>query len=149
MPAGEIFRHGFPQWQDALRRRVAVMTVAQRLDGCLDDVLRRLEVRLANAEVDDVLALALQLRCARQHLESRLRSQPFQVVDKLHDVSPVSVSLAGVGKALVAQRLSPGRSQSRKGSPIADLGRPARAAGELRKACPRMHARDALVFPWR
>ena len=30
------------------------MTVAQRLNGCLDDVVRGLEIRLSDAEVDDV-----------------------------------------------------------------------------------------------
>ena len=50
------------QRQDAVRRRVAVMAVAQRLDGGLDDVLGRAEVGLADAEIDDVAALARRAR---------------------------------------------------------------------------------------
>src|ERR1041385_7547378 len=41
-------------------RRVAVMTVAQRLDGGFDDEVRRAEIRLADAEADDVTALRRQ-----------------------------------------------------------------------------------------
>ena len=43
--------------RDAVRRRVAVMAVTQRLDGGLDDEFRRAEIGLADAEIDDVLAL--------------------------------------------------------------------------------------------
>ena len=58
----QVLGHRLAQRQDALRRRVAVMAVAQRLDGRLDDVRRRLEVGLADAEVDDVLALRASAR---------------------------------------------------------------------------------------
>ena len=79
------------QRQDALGRRIAVMPVAQSLDGRLDNVARRLEVRLADAEIDDRLALPLQVCGARQHLEGGLRSQPLQVRHELqHGVSPLS-----------------------------------------------------------
>ena len=78
------------QGQDALRRRVAVVAVAQRLDGGLDDMRRRLEVGLADAEVDDVLALALERVGAGEHLEGRLRSQPVERRHELqHGVSPI------------------------------------------------------------
>ena len=53
------------QRRDAVRRRVAVLAVAQRLDRRFDDMRRGLEVRLADAEVDDVAPLALQLGRAR------------------------------------------------------------------------------------
>ena len=78
--AGQVLRHRLAQRQDALGRRVAVVAVAQRLDGGFDDVAGRLEVGLADAEVDDRLALALELGGARQHLEGRLGSQALQVV---------------------------------------------------------------------
>ncbi len=52
--------HRLARRQQPVGRRVAVMPVAQRLDGGLDDMLRRLEVGLADAEIDDVLALLLQ-----------------------------------------------------------------------------------------
>ena len=37
--AVQVLRHRLAQRQDALGRRVAVVAVAQRLDGGLDDVL--------------------------------------------------------------------------------------------------------------
>src|SRR4051794_32839002 len=53
-------------------------------------MLRRLEVGLADAEIDDGLALALELGGASQHLEGRLGAQALQVRDELqHGVSPV------------------------------------------------------------
>ena len=52
------------------------MAVAKRLGGGLDDMVRGLEVGLADAEVDNVLALILQRLYPRQHLERRFRSQP-------------------------------------------------------------------------
>ncbi len=50
----EVGRDGLAQRQDAGGRRVAVVPVAQRLDGGLDDVLGRAEIGLADAEIDDV-----------------------------------------------------------------------------------------------
>ena len=49
--------------------RVAVMAVAQRLDRGLDDELRRAEIGLADAEVDDVPALRRERIGAGQHGE--------------------------------------------------------------------------------
>jgi hypothetical protein len=42
-----------------------------------------LEVRLADAEIDDILAVALQFRRARQNLECRFGPQPLQVWHEL------------------------------------------------------------------
>ena len=39
------------------------MAVLQRLDGGLDDVAGCFEIRLADAEIDDVLALGCESRC--------------------------------------------------------------------------------------
>ena len=55
------------QRQDADRRRVAVMAVAQRLDRRLDDEIRRAEIGLADAEIDDVAAGRGKLRGAGEH----------------------------------------------------------------------------------
>ena len=66
------------QRQDADRRRVAVMTVAQRLDRCLDDKIRRAEIGLADAEIDDVAALRRKLRRARKHGESVFLAEPVE-----------------------------------------------------------------------
>src|SRR4051794_39445069 len=49
-----------------------MVAIAQRLDGGFHDVLGRPEIRLADAKVDDVLALALQLGGAREHGEGVL-----------------------------------------------------------------------------
>ena len=57
------------QRQDADRRRVAVMAVAQRLDRRLDNEIRRAEIGLADAEIDDVAALRGKLHRAREHGE--------------------------------------------------------------------------------
>ena len=65
----QIGGHGLAQRQDAVGRRVAVVAVAQGLHRRLDDMLRRREIRLADAEIDDVLALPLQFGGARQHGE--------------------------------------------------------------------------------
>jgi hypothetical protein len=75
----DVRRHRLAQGRDAVRRRVAVMAVAQRLHRRLDDVLGRLEVRLADAEIDDVFAFGRQRRGSGQDLESGLRAQAGQV----------------------------------------------------------------------
>ena len=65
----EIGRHRLAQRQDAGRRRIAVVAVAQRLDGRLDDEIRRAEIGLADAEIDDVAALGGERRGAGEHRE--------------------------------------------------------------------------------
>ena len=50
----------------------AVMPVAESLDPRLDDVRGRWEVGLPDPEIDDVAALALELRGAGQHREGIL-----------------------------------------------------------------------------
>ena len=58
-PVQEI-RRGFAQFEYAGRRRIAVLAYVDGLDTRFADVLRRREIRLANAEGNDVLPLALQ-----------------------------------------------------------------------------------------
>ena len=48
---------------------IAVLAVAQRLDRGLDDMRRRFEIGLADAEIDDVAPLALQLGRLGEHRE--------------------------------------------------------------------------------
>ena len=67
------------QGQDAGRRRIAVMAVAQRLDGGLDDVRRRREIRLADAEIDDVAARG---RPARSRARAPRRRSPRRCGEK-------------------------------------------------------------------
>ncbi len=71
------------QRQDARRRSVAVMAVAQRLHGGLDDVFGRLEVGLPDAEVDDVVALLPELLGAGEHLECGLGPEAGQIAGDL------------------------------------------------------------------
>ena len=74
-PAGEVRRHGLAQGRDPGRVGIAVLAVAQRLDRRLDDVRRGFEVGLADAEVDDVAALALQFGGFGEHREGVLVAQ--------------------------------------------------------------------------
>ena len=67
---------------------VAVMAVAQRLDRRLDDELGRAEVRLADAEVDDVAALRRQRVGAGQHGEGILLADAVEVGDGLQHGFP-------------------------------------------------------------
>src|SRR3546814_7901384 len=75
----DVGRDRLAQRLDAVRRGIAVMSVAQRLAGGLDDMLGRLEVRLADAEVDDVPPLGRQRRGSGKDLEGGLGSEAGQV----------------------------------------------------------------------
>ena len=67
-----VLGHGLAQGQDAVGRRVAVVTVAECLDRGLDDVGGGGEVGLADAEIDDAAAGLGQGRGSRQDLEGAL-----------------------------------------------------------------------------
>ena len=71
----QVRRHRLAQRQDAVGRRVAVMAVLKGFDCGFDDVRGRLEVRLTNAERDDVAALGLQRGGPRQHVKRRFRTK--------------------------------------------------------------------------
>ena len=77
------------QRQDADRRRVAVMAVAQRLDRRLDDEIGRAEIRLADAEIDDVAALRGKRIGARQHGEGVLLADAVESRDGLQHGWPL------------------------------------------------------------
>ena len=66
-PLVQIGGDGFAQGQNTGGGRIAVMAVAQRLDRSFHNMLRGLEVRLADTKIDDVLALALQFGGAGQN----------------------------------------------------------------------------------
>ena len=63
----QVRRHRLPQGGDAGCVGISVLAVAQSLDRSLDDMRRRFEIRLADAEIDDVAPLALQFSGLRQH----------------------------------------------------------------------------------
>ena len=65
----QIGRDRLAQRQDADRRRVAMMAVAQRLDRRLDNEIGRAKIRLTDAEIDDVAALRGKLRGTCEHGE--------------------------------------------------------------------------------
>ena len=72
----QVLGDGLAQLEDAVGGGVAMVAVAQRLDRRLDHVVGRLEIRLADAQVDDVAALGLELLGAGQHLEGALGAEP-------------------------------------------------------------------------
>ena len=85
----KIGRDRFAQRQDADRGRVAVMAVTQRLHRRLDDEIRRAEIGLADAEIDDVAALRGKLRGAREHRKGVLFADAIEGGDGFqHDIPP-------------------------------------------------------------
>src|SRR5690606_17062367 len=79
---------GFPRGEQARGRRIAVMPVPQRLDRGLDDMAGRLEVRLADAEIDDVLACRGECCGAGKHGEGVLFAQPVEGSNCVEHGSP-------------------------------------------------------------
>ena len=66
------------QRQDADRRRVTVVAVAQRLHRRLDDEIGRAKIRLTNSEIDDVAALRRKLCGARENSERVLLTDAIE-----------------------------------------------------------------------
>jgi hypothetical protein len=60
------------------------MTVAQRLGGGLNDMLRRAKVRLADAQIDDVAAGSRQGGGAGQHGKGVFLANTVKIRDGLH-----------------------------------------------------------------
>ena len=87
----DVGRDSFAQRRNSRRRGVSMMTVAKRLDRSLDDVRRRWKIRLADAEIDDVLSLRLQRHGARQHRERILLADAIKTCDSVqrHPPSPL------------------------------------------------------------
>ena len=63
----QVLRHRLAQRRNPRRVGIAVLAVAQSFDSRLDDMRRRFEIGLADAEIDDVAPLALQFSRPRQH----------------------------------------------------------------------------------
>ena len=80
----DVLGHRQAQFGDAVGRGVAVVAVGQGLAAGLDDVLGRLEVRLADPEVDDAAALGGQRIGPGQHLEGGLGAQVAHAFGELH-----------------------------------------------------------------
>ena len=67
---GQILRHRLTQRENAVGGCITVVAIAQRLNPGFNNVPRRFKVRLADAQIDNVLPLRLQHGRPRQHLES-------------------------------------------------------------------------------
>ena len=101
----KIGGHRLAQRRDAVRRRIAVMAVAQRLHRRLDDEIRRAEIGLADAEIDDVAALRDQGIGAGEHREGIFLADAVEGRDcTKHDCTPPGAS-ALRGMATNARRL--------------------------------------------
>ncbi len=96
----QVGRDRLAQGENAVRRGIAMLAVAQRLDGRLDDMRRRLEVGLADAKVDDVPPLALQLGGLRQHREGVLLTDAIECgYDVKHSGPPFAALMAKAARA--------------------------------------------------
>jgi hypothetical protein len=69
MTRGKMLGNPRPKIPDAGNRRVMGGTFFQPLDAGRDNRLRRVEVRFADFQVNDIPALAFQLAGARQHFK--------------------------------------------------------------------------------
>jgi hypothetical protein len=87
-PFQDVRRDGLAQRQDAVCRRIAVVTFGQRLLRRGDDVPGRREIRLADAQIDDAAPLLDELLGAREHLEGALGAEPGHPLCELHVRGP-------------------------------------------------------------
>ena len=91
--AMNISRHSLAQGWNANGRRVTVMSVAQGLDGCFDDVWWCRKIRLADAQIDDVASLRGKISGAGEHGEGVLVSKPLEIFGKFdHDFYRTALS---------------------------------------------------------
>ena len=73
------------------------MAIAERLDCRLDDEIRRAEIGLTDAEIDDVAAGGRKLHGAREHGKGILLADAIEGGDSLqHGVSPDRIFRAAV-----------------------------------------------------
>ncbi len=71
-------RDSFAQRQDADRRRIAMMPIVKRLHGGLDNKVGGTEIRLTDAEIDDIAALRRQRRGAGEDRERVLLADAIE-----------------------------------------------------------------------
>ena len=116
------------QRQDAVRRGVAVMAVGQRLLRRGDDVLRRREIRLADAEIDDVATLLGEPVRPRQHFEGTFGAEPVHAFRENHSWLPVRAFASFLRTAHIAQAARLASAGSRLPKPVL------KPAGEPRAA---------------
>ena len=80
MAAMQIGGHRLAQCGQAIGGRIAMMTIPQRLDACLNDMLRRPKIGLTDAQIDDVATLGGQGLRAGQNDKGRFRAQARQAL---------------------------------------------------------------------
>ncbi len=85
----QVGRHCLAQRGDAIGGRVAVMAIPQRLDPGLDDMVWRAEIRLADAQIDDVPALCRQFLRSGEHFKGGFGAEAVNRGSKLKH-GPVS-----------------------------------------------------------
>ena len=86
-----VRRHGLAQRQYAVGGRVSVMAVAERLHRRLHHMFRRFEIRLADAEIDDVLPLPLKFGGSGENLKGCLGLEAGDGVCEDHSMGPFGV----------------------------------------------------------
>ena len=84
----QVRGHGLSQRRYPRRGGIAMLAVAQRLDRGLDDMRRRFEIGLADAEVDDVAPVALQLGRPGEHRERVFLADPRKRGNQMQHVGP-------------------------------------------------------------
>ena len=70
----QVGRDRLPEGEDAGCGGIAMVPVAQSLDGCFNDVGRGREIGLPDAEIDDVAAAPRELSRASEHCKGVLFS---------------------------------------------------------------------------
>jgi hypothetical protein len=115
---GQVRADRFAQLGYAGGRRVAVMAVLERPDRRLDDVGGGLEVRLADAEVDDIAALRGQGGSPVEYLEGPLVAQPGDIRSDVRRDNGQGAEIPGTLRSLRSRAPS------------------LRAGGEGGKSCP-------------
>ena len=90
-----VLDDGLPQLGEARGRPVVGRPAVERPLGRLADVGRRVEVGLADLEVDDLLALPLEGLRARQDLEGRFRAEPRHPIREVHGGADYNRSIPG------------------------------------------------------
>ena len=82
----DVFRESLPQIRQSGRRSIMRPAFAKRIHACIDHVRRRIEVGLADLQMNDVLALTLQRARFVQYLERGFGAQARHAAGELQFV---------------------------------------------------------------